>query len=171
MPADVFRFVSRWEVAASPERCWQMLEDALRRGRLPWWPAVRVDPLGVTSPAVGDDLALEVRSPLGYRLRVRLTLTEVAPPHVIAATSDGDLAGRGRLEIARTPAPRVSAATAPASGAPASDLVWTWEVAVWRPWMRALSPVLRPLYVLAHREVMRRGERGFARALAAAVEG
>lgn len=146
-----YAFLSRWEVPATAEECWAILEDALRDGAIPWWPAVRVG-RAPRNPAPGDEVTLVVRSPLGYRLRVELRLTEVSAPTVIAAESAGDLIGRGRLEVA------------PANGG--AVLTWRWEVEPTRRWMRAGAFVLRPAFTAAHRVVMYRGEKGF-RALVA----
>lgn len=145
-----YAFVSRWTVPASCAECWALLERGLRPGPLPWWPAVRVE-AAPRPPAEGGVVDLTVHSPVGYRLRVGLTLTEVTPPHVIAATSAGDLVGRGVLALS--------------DGSAGALLTWTWEVEVRRPWMRRASPALRPVFEAAHRTVMRRGERGFARLL------
>lgn len=152
-------FISRWIVPAPVERCWDLYEEALASGVVPWWPAVRVEP-SVARPGVGDLVRLEVRSPWGYRLRVALTITEALAPVVLAATSIGDLTGRGRLELA----PCAVGARPAAEGA---ALVWRWEVELDRRWMRIASPVLRPAFVLAHGLVMRRGRRGLVTALAA----
>lgn len=154
-----YDFTSRWVVPASVERCWALCEQSLVSGEVPWWPSVRIVP-GARAPAVGDVRHLEVRSPWGYRLRVALTVTEVRPPHLLAATSTGDLVGIGRLAIAARPG-------SPADGA---ELTWIWRVELARRWMRLAAPVLRPAFVAAHRLVMRRGERGLRAALAGASE-
>lgn len=151
MGAHEYRFTSRWVVSASPERCWAMLEHSLASGRIPWWPAVAVDAT-TADLAAGDVVLLRVRSPLGYRLHVVLTVTHVEPPREIAASASGDLAGRGRLRLRDDPA--------------GAALEWTWDVTLRRRWMRAADPVLRPVFALAHRLVMRRGERGFVASLA-----
>lgn len=65
----------------------------------------------------------------------------------LVAESTGDLVGRGSLDVTED--------------GPGSALTWTWEVETHRPWMRITGPLLRPVFVLAHTLVMRRGERGF----------
>ena len=146
-----YAFVSRWHVVASPDRCWAVLEESLRTGVVHWWPAVRFEQVTAdagTALAPGDTIRLVVRSPIGYRLRITLALTEVIAGRAIAATSAGDLAGRGRLDL-------VSAGTG-------SELTWSWQVEVRKRWMRAVGPVVRPAFEAAHRAVMSRGERGLA---------
>lgn len=147
-----YAFTSRWVVPAPVAHCWALLEESLRTGEVPWWPAVRVVPLPV-APTVGQVVRVEVRSPWGYRLHLALALTALTVPHLIAAESSGDLVGRGRLALEER-------------GAAASALTWTWEVALTRPWMRIASPLLRPAFVAAHALVMRRGERGLREVIA-----
>lgn len=125
----------------------------LRPGAGPtWWPGLRI----VEPPealVAGERLALLVRSPLGYRLRVRLTLTEVEPGRSIAAASTGDLRGAGRVVVAE-------------AGEEASVVVFHWDVSTERAWMNATAFALRPVFERAHTAVMRAGERGMRTALA-----
>ncbi len=149
-----YAFVTRWEIDADAERCWDAIEGMLRPGArvAPWWPGVSIAdrPRAV---AVGERLALAVRSPLGYALRMRLTLTQVEPGRVLAAESDGDLHGTGRIEVIAT-------------GASSCTVVIDWSVETRRPWMNATAGILRPLFERAHARVMRRGERGLRALLA-----
>ncbi len=152
---SAYAFVSRWTVPASRERCWEVLTETVRAGsqaerRVAWWPGVA---LSGAEPrlAEGSSLTLRVRSPLGYRLRTRLTLVEVSVPAAIAATSEGDLRGGGRLELSETPEGCL--------------LVWTWQVTAQPAWMRATGWLLRPAFAAAHGALMRRGRRGLVRVL------
>ncbi|MFV0374866.1 SRPBCC family protein [Microbacterium sp.] len=147
-----YAFVSRWRIDAPPAQCWRVLSDALADGRAPWWPAVSFDPAPL---AVGQRRALTVRSPLGYRLRVVVDVVEVAPVRRVEITASGDLRGQGLLEVS-SPAPGTTV------------LSWTWRVAVQRRWMRWLSPLLRPVFRLAHHRVMVVGKRGIRRIAASA---
>lgn len=154
--AASYSFVSRWSVPAPPERTWTELERSLTSSGegAPWWPGVRL----VDAPerlAVGEALTLVVRSPVGYRLRVRLVIDHVAQGRALEAAGDGDLRGRGRIEI--TP-----------DGASASALIFHWHVETRRRWMNATSWALRPVFERAHAHVMRAGERGLRAALARA---
>ncbi len=98
-------------------------------------------------------MVLAVRSPLGYALRMRLELSEVDPGRTIAATSDGDLRGRGSV-------------TVDADGAEASVVTFHWDVETRRRWMNLTAGLLRPAFEAAHAHVMARGERGLRAALA-----
>ena len=117
-----------------------------------WWPGVAVaESRAVLAP--GTSLLLAVRSPLGYRLRVRLTITDIERGRMLAAAGAGDLRGTGRVEIA-------------AAAGEAASVVFHWDVVTERPWMNATAFALRPVFVRAHERVMARGERGLRAALA-----
>ncbi len=156
MPAE-YAFVSRWRMPASAERVWAELERMITapdsEAVTTWWPAVTV-----ARPALrfarGEMLELLVRSPLGYRLRIRLVLREVSSPWLLTAESTGDLGGRGTVRIERR-------------GDAASVIVIGWDVVTRRPWMNRTAWVLRPVFVRAHAHVMREGERGLRRRLSA----
>jgi hypothetical protein len=122
----------------------------LRDGAVPWWPGVCLAPAPI-EPAVGAEFVLVVRSPIGYRLRVNLRITQVEPERLIAADAAGDLRGRGSI-----------IAHAADEG---SILTFFWDVETRRAWMNLTAPVLGPVFVRAHERVMARGERGLRTAL------
>ncbi|WP_137843662.1 hypothetical protein [Microbacterium sp. 2FI] len=143
-----YSFLSRWSLDVPARRCWEEIERMLRADAAAptWWPGVEL----VTPPsrlAAGEHLVLAVRSPLGYRLRVRLELVHVDPGRALSAASTGDLRGSGRVEVA-------------AAGPESSIVTFRWDVATERRWMNATAWALRPAFERAHAHVMRAGERG-----------
>ncbi len=141
-----YRFVTRWELPAPRERCWVELVRFVGDGTVQsWWPGVSV-PVPPSRPVPGERLVLAVRSPFGYRLRARLTLTEVDPGRALAAESTGDLRGAGRVELESLAPDRTA-------------VVFHWDVSTEKAWMNATAAVLRPAFVWAHHVVMARGER------------
>ena len=153
MPAS-YSFISRWRVPVPPERAWQELTRSLRPGAGPrWWPGFTV-PMPPRRLVAGERMVVAVRSPLGYTLRIRLELSGVEPGRRIAARSDGDLRGSGRVEIHRV-------------GDDASVVELCWDVESRRAWMNATAWLLRPAFERAHARVMRRGEEGLRAALRA----
>ncbi|MFT4230910.1 MAG: hypothetical protein QM602_11540 [Microbacterium sp.] len=153
MEAD-YRLVSVWRVPVAPDACWAQMKRTLQeRGEIPWWPGVSV-PEPVARLAAGERFALAVHSPLGHRLRVRLTLTEVAKRRGrVAAAAEGDLLGTGTMVLEKD-----------AEGA---VITFRWHVSPTRRWMRATAPLLKPAFTRAHAAVMREGERGLRVHLAA----
>jgi hypothetical protein len=120
----------------------------LAPGARTWWPGVRMR----GHLREGADLDLVVRSPWGYRLSVRLTLTEVVPGRRVRARGTGDLVGEGAAVLTGT-----------GRGATVIDL--SWRVSTQRRWMNATALALRPVFALGHAAVMRAGERGMRRAV------
>lgn len=152
MSAREYRFVSVWRIPAGSDAVWSELTRLLDAGASPtWWPAVTV----VQAPpslTVGGRLTFRVRSPLGYALVVRMTITGLDVRRRLDVSSVGDLDGTGSLTIAES-APR------------RTSLTWTWEVWTRKRWMNATGAVLGPAFRLAHERVMQQGERGLRTAL------
>jgi hypothetical protein len=146
-----YAFVTRWSVDASEERCWAEFERMLLSDTgESWWPGFEI----VERPsrlAVGEELTLSVRSPLGYGLRVRVTITAVERGSEIAAASVGDLRGTGRVVIEPDGA--------------GTTVTFHWNVVTEKAWMNATAGILRPAFERAHAHVMAAGEKGFREAL------
>jgi len=123
----------------------------LRDGAVAWWPGVRVAPAPVDA-AVGAQFLLLVRSPLGYRLRVTMRITQSEPARLIAADAVGDLRGHGAITV-----------RAVGGG---SILTFVWEVETQRLWMNLAAPLMHGAFARAHDRVMARGERGLRATLA-----
>ncbi|MDY0909853.1 hypothetical protein [Microbacterium sp. CFBP9034] len=158
-----YSFVSRWQLPVASGRAWAEIERMITAGApeptsarvaaTTWWPAVTIAvPLAALD--AGGRLDLVVRSPLGYRLRVRLTVDGVEPGRALSARSDGDLRGSGRIVVDPV-------------GDAASVVTFHWDVATRRPWMNATAWLLRPVFERAHARVMHDGERGMRAALEA----
>jgi len=142
---SAYSFRSRWTLAADRQRCWHELSRLLLAADTAWWPGVRIEAAPVAL-AAGERLRMTVRSPLGYRLRIALTIDDVVPGSALAASSRGDLQGSGRMELHDD-----GAGTA---------VAFSWDVITRVRWMNATAPFLRPAFVAAHSAVMSRGERG-----------
>jgi hypothetical protein len=150
-----YEFLSTWclDDVSLPET-FAMLRNSVEYPR--WWKGVRSaevrrrgDPSGV-----GDVIEFRWRSFLPYTLRFQIELTRVEPPYLMEAVASGDLSGRGawRLYEGRGVA-----------------VVYEWRVATTRRWMNAFEPIARPAFVWNHDVAMRRGARGLAETLRAAL--
>ncbi|ROR65698.1 SRPBCC family protein [Agrococcus jenensis] len=149
-----YRFDHAWQLDAAPEAVLALLEDLSGYGA--WWPAVRVTGGSLTAGARTADL--EVRAPLGYRLRI--TLAEDAHeaggeplPHELRAAISGDLQGwcAWRVEPEGV----------------GTRVAFAQEVQVRQRVLRALSPLLHGALARQHGAVMRSAEAGMRRALGA----
>src|SRR5690606_37481232 len=95
-------------------------------------------------------------SGLGYQLRFAVNELKLDRPSTMRFDVDGDVAGTGVLSFVPT-------------GPRETTVVIDWNVRLTRRWMQRCDPVLRPVFVTAHRVVMRRGERRLQRWLKSAA--
>lgn len=147
MRSSAYEFANEWLVDATAAECWALLVAPGAAGVR--WPGVE---LRLPEPLeAGGAVALDVRSGLGYRLRVAGTLTEVEPAHRLTAECTGDLAGTGVVALDEHEGRTL--------------VRITWAVRTERRWMNAVAPLARPAFARAHERVMRRGERAFRAAL------
>lgn len=153
--ASEYSFRSRWDIPASRARCWRELERMLKPGRVPadWWPGVTV-PEAPTTLAPGSKFVLSVRSPVGYKLRARLAVSEIVPGRLVRATSAGDLDGSGEMTLDEL-RPELTV------------IQFKWDVSPQKKWMNATDFLLRPVFTSAHDAVMKAGERGLTAAVRA----
>ena len=87
--STVFHLDSTWWIPAAEDRVWEVLAEISSWSQ--WWH-------GMTRSLRRDGTAwLEVRSPLGYRLNLVLTLLSETPRHSARFTVDGDLRGVGSV--------------------------------------------------------------------------
>jgi uncharacterized protein YndB with AHSA1/START domain len=92
------------------------------------------------------------RTALPYAITFNMRVTRVVPISVIEGRADGELAGTGCWTLTATDG--------------GTQVRYDWIVDVTKPWMRALSPVLRPVFSWNHDKVMQWGREGLQRRLA-----
>lgn len=135
---------SRWVLPVGRGELWDALLSQLESGDpLPWWGSVRA--VGTTP----DTIDLRADTALGYRLGFTVSDLELARPDHLTFSADGDL--RGRAVVRFVPAPGST-----------TILLIEWDVVATRAWMRSVDPLARPLFVISHALLMRRGERRLA---------
>jgi hypothetical protein len=146
-----YRFRSDWSVDCLPADAFEVLADL---GSYPlWWPEVR------RAVQVGEERAeLHCRSFLPYELVFEASHhTRDSENLVLIANLEGDLNGTVGWRIH--------------SRGRGARLVYDQEVAVGKPLLRALGPLLRPALVANHQVMMRHGKRGLATYLAGFTKG
>lgn len=153
-----YRFDHSWHVDASADAVRALLEDV--RGYGGWWPAVRVTGGSLAGERRTADL--EVRAPLGYRLRITLTEEDEQAeegeqgegeqrPLELRAAIGGDLEGWCSWRV-----------TPERDG---SRIDFAQEVEARQPLLRAASPLLHGAFARQHGAVMRSAEQGIRTAL------
>ena len=146
-----FYLVSEWHLAAPLEAVWSVLDSPEVWPQ--WWPEIRRIE---TLQAGGRDDEGAVRrtwwtSRLPYGFVIDFTTRAAEKPKLLVVKASGDLVGMGRWELAAIPA--------------GTRVRYTWQVFPHKPWMRALAPLLAPLFAWNHHAVMRDGAIGMARQL------
>ena len=150
-----YDFTSRWQLETGRESVWEALVEF--HDWPTWWPGLK----SVEETAAGDENGIgqsatsSWRGPLGYTLNFAIETVERSRPEFLRGIASGDLEGSGRWVL--------SEIQAAGPDAP----VWTqvrfdWQVEARQGWMRRLDRVARPIFVLSHDHVMKKGAEGLA---------
>ena len=102
---------------------------------------------------VGAYRRMTWRSALPYKLAFNMRTVRVEPRTIIEGVADGEVSGTGLWQVTR------------AGGG--TDVRYDWIVDVTKPWMRTLSPILRPAFAWNHNVVMEWGRKGLERRVGA----
>jgi uncharacterized protein YndB with AHSA1/START domain len=137
-------FVDQWDVAAPPEAVFAALADA--RTYPDWWRPVYIDVEADGPAALGKESRQHFKGRLPYHLRTRSVIVALEPPHTLTAEVDGDLRGRGTWTLT------------PSNGG--THVRFDWQVHADRRLLRALTPVLRPLFRWNHNWAIARAIEG-----------
>jgi quercetin dioxygenase-like cupin family protein/uncharacterized protein YndB with AHSA1/START domain len=153
-----YLFVDEWDVAAPPQAVFGALADA--RTYPTWWTPVYIDVEADGPPELGRTSRQHFKGRLPYHLHTRSTITRLEPPNVVQGDVEGDLRGRGTWTLA------------PIDGGTGTHVRFDWRVFADRTLLRALTPVLRPLFRWNHNWAIARAMDGlepYARGVGAAT--
>lgn len=151
-----YAFTTHWRAHAPVERVWDAIAHPLLWPE--WWKGV----VAVEELEPGDESGLGAlhrytwKSALPYRLAFDMRVTKVMEPARLEGRASGELEGDG-----------VWTFTADEDW---TDVIYQWEIQTTRPWMNALSWLLRPAFEWNHDWVMRSGGNGLATLLGTEVE-
>ena len=148
-----FEYVTEWRLDAPPEQVWDALVDVETWPQ--WWPQVReVRTLhqGATSD-LGSVRRIRWGSRLPYGFTLDVETVEISPHARLRGRATGDMAGTGTWELA-------------CAGA-GTRVRYTWTLELNTRWMRLAAPFMAPVFRWNHEGVMRSGEQGLKRWLAA----
>jgi uncharacterized protein YndB with AHSA1/START domain len=151
MPTTHFHLTTHWTLDAPLAAVWAAIS---RPEEWPsWWRAVEKVELIVPGDAegVGAYRRFTWRTALPYSIAFNMRTTRVEKPYLIEGRADGELSGLGRWTL--TPAGN------------GTQVRYDWIVEVTKPWMRALAPLLRPVFAWNHNKVMAWGYEGLTRKL------
>jgi len=137
-------FIDEWHVDAPPEPVFDALADATTYPE--WWKPVYVDTTTDGPPEIGRTSLQHFKGRLPYHLHTRSTITRFERPTAVGADVVGDLRGRGLWTLT------------PRDGG--TDVRFDWRVYAEKPIVRALTPVLRPLFRWNHAWAIARAREG-----------
>lgn len=139
-----YEFVTRWEVEATPEEVFAILEDAASLPR--WWPSVYLEVTEVEpgdASGVGRVTSFFTKGWLPYTLRWSARVTAAVRPRTITLDAFGDLEGRGVWTLEAVGSTCV--------------VTYLWTVRAEKPLLRNLSFALKPMFSANHEWAMARG--------------
>lgn len=133
-----YHFVTHWRVEGDREVVYEILKDGERYPE--WW-----RPAYVSCRRVGKEAVTAlVRAKLPYTLEFTSELVREKRPEEIEIRATGELHGRGLWSLRQ-------------SGS-FTEVDFHWDVQARKPWVRALSFLLKPLFRWNHDWVMKTGE-------------
>jgi hypothetical protein len=151
-PANEYHFLDRWLIPAPIEVVWEYLRGGEDYPR--WWNSV-YDSMTKEVEGDGDGIgrvyACTVHGALPYKLRLKLESTHIEKPYRMEVRSTGDLEGRGIWRLKSVQG--------------ATEVTYDWKVRATYPLIRALSPLLKPLFEYNHTWCMQHGESDLQREL------
>jgi quercetin dioxygenase-like cupin family protein/uncharacterized protein YndB with AHSA1/START domain len=137
-------FVDEWDVDAPIEAVFDTLADA--RSYPEWWTPVYIDVQAEGETRVGQVSRQHFKGRLPYHLRTSSEITRLERPTAIGADVVGDLSGRGLWTLTRVDG--------------VTHVRFDWRVHADKPIVRALTPVLRPLFRWNHAWAIERAQAG-----------
>lgn len=139
-----YSFRSTWRINAPKQLVEQKIENI--ESWPDWWQGVESATIHhKNSHYIGSRAGITWKAPLGYRLRLTITITDHAPGQLLHFTSAGDLDGYGSWSFKEKSS--------------RTDMVIIWEVRTTKPWMNRLAFILKPLFIRGHHTVMKNGEK------------
>jgi len=145
MTSNAYHFITPWRVQSTVEEVFDILSDAQDLAR--WWPSVYLE-VQVTNPGdqdgVGKIVRLYTKGWLPYTLRWQFRVTQVSKPRGFSLEAWGDFAGRGIWKFQQDGS--------------WVNITYDWQIRADKPFLNALSWLLKPLFSANHHWAMAKGE-------------
>ena len=140
-----YHFVTHWRVEGTCGEVADILGDPLALPR--WWPSVylAVDELEPAGPdGLGRRVRVHTKGWLPYTLDWEIVTTASRYPYGSTIEAHGDFVGRGEWTFEQDDR--------------FVDITYDWRILAEKPLLKALTPVLRPVFGANHRWAMAQGE-------------
>lgn len=141
-----YHFITRWELPTTCEEIYRTLEDAEDLVR--WWPSVYLDAKireKGQSGGVGKVVELYTKGWLPYTLRWKFRVLQTDFPNGYSLEAIGDFVGQGVWTFKQL-SPEVC------------EVVYDWRIRAEKPFLKLMTPLLRPIFSANHLWAMRKGE-------------
>lgn len=148
-----YHFLTRWRLEGTCGEIADILKDATALPR--WWPAVylAVEELAAAnSQGVGGRVRLHTKGWLPYTLTWDSVVVESDYPYGFTLEASGDFVGRGVWTFTQDGS--------------FVNVEYDWRILAEKPLLKALTPILKPVFAANHRWAMRQGEQSLRLELA-----
>jgi hypothetical protein len=143
--ANDYHFVTEWRVEGTCGEVADILGDPL--ALVEWWPSVYLQAEELEPPnanGVGRRLRVKTKGWLPYTLEWELVVVESRYPVGFTVDAYGDFVGRGVWTFEQD--------------GPFVRVTYDWRIRAEKPLLKALSPVLKPVFEANHRWAMAQGD-------------
>lgn len=145
MAANAYCFLTEWSFEAPIDKVSQILEDV--EALSAWWPSVylKVNVLELgDSSGVGKKVELFTKGWLPYTLKWSFEVIRSDAPNGFEIRASGDFRGTGVWSLSQE--------------GHWTRVTFDWQIQAEKPLLRALSPILKPVFAANHRWAMKKGE-------------
>jgi hypothetical protein len=145
-----YQFETHWKFEADIEQIWELV-NGFNHGE--WWNGLDAKRIqkGESQNGVGDRFLTTFHTKLPYQLSFESEVIKKESPLYIEIKAYGELEGKGIWTLSQEGS--------------ITHVRYTWEVNTNKKWMNFLAPLLRPVFVWNHNQVMNEGAKGIANKL------
>lgn len=138
MASSDYSFLTHWQIEGDRKLVYEILKEGERYPD--WW-----RPAYQECRRVGEEaVACRVRAKLPYTLEFTTELVRERPPEEFEIRASGELEGKGLWRLRQA--------------GKFTEVEFHWDVEARKPWVRALSFLLKPVFRWNHDWVMNTGE-------------
>ena len=144
-----YHFESNWELKAPVNEVFNVIKNSKQWPD--WWKSITKveEKESGGNDSLGNVRNYTIKSPIGYKLRFDLLLTDIILDSLIGGDASGDLIGRGSWLF--TEKNNICYITC------------LWDVKTTKGWMNTFRFILAPILKWNHKLVMKKGAKGLAK--------
>lgn len=150
-----YSLMTEWHLDAPIEQVWNVLIATEAWSK--WWHFVKevVEINGGDAQGLNSVRRFTWTTRLPYRLCFEVRVKMLEKPHRIEGIASGDLNGTGSWKLDDL--------------GDSTRVTYVWKVSTQKAWMNFLAPILTPIFIWNHNQVMQEGGKGMARHLSVSL--